>query len=300
MTPIVLLIGPTASGKTAAAIELVKHFPMEIVSVDSAMIYRGMDIGTATPTNEELKQAPHRLINIKDPAESYSVGAFIEDAKREVADIEQQGKMPLLVGGTMMYVNALLKGLSDLPEADEVVRESITQRAEKVGWSQLHEQLAQIDPISAAKIKPNDSQRIQRALEVYEISGQPMSHFWGKQQPVFSNPIIPIAIASEDRAVLHQRIAKRWYQMIDAGLIDEVRQLYQRGDLNVEMPSMRCVGYRQVWEYLAGELSRAALDEKAIVATRRLVKRQMTWLRSFDHFMNVKSDDLLETLKRLC
>lgn len=291
MTPVVLLMGPTASGKSKLAERLVQRLPLEIISVDSAMIYRGMDIGTAKPSAAELAVAPHRLIDIKDPAESYSVGEFVEDVKREIAEIEKAGKIPLLVGGTMLYFNALINGLADLPEADAELRERINKAAQQFGWPALHARLKQIDPVSYQQVKPNDTQRIQRALEVFELTGQPLSVFWQQQTPGLANPLINIAIAPPERKVLHQRIAERWQKMLDAGLITEVTALYNRGNLHRDLPSMRCVGYRQVWDYLAGELSPEALDEKAIVATRRLAKRQFTWLKRFTDAVWFDSED---------
>lgn len=275
------LMGPTASGKTDLAIALRQQLPVEVISVDSALIYRGMDIGTAKPSQAELELAPHRLIDILDPAESYSVMNFREDALREMAEITAQGKIPLLVGGTMLYYKSLLDGLSPLPSADPSVRAQIEAKAEQIGWSGLHQILSQIDPIAAERINPNDSQRINRALEVFYISGKTMTELTASQGEGIPYDIIQFAIAPQDRAVLHQRIEQRFHKMIDLGFEQEVRKLYERGDLSVDLPSIRCVGYRQMWEYLAGQIS---LDEaifKGICATRQLAKRQITWLRGW-------------------
>lgn len=275
------LMGPTASGKTDLAIALRQQLPVEVISVDSALIYRGMDIGTAKPSQAELERAPHRLIDILDPAESYSVMNFREDALREMAEITAQGRIPLLVGGTMLYYKSLLDGLSPLPSADPSIRAQIEAKAEQIGWSGLHQVLSQIDPISAERINPNDSQRINRALEVFYISGKTMTELTASQGEGIPYDIIQFAIAPQDRAVLHQRIEQRFHKMIDLGFEQEVRKLYERGDLSVDLPSIRCVGYRQMWEYLAGQIS---LDEaifKGICATRQLAKRQITWLRGW-------------------
>lgn len=280
--PAIFLMGPTASGKTDLAIALRKNLPVEVISVDSALIYKGMDIGTAKPSAAELALAPHRLIDILDPAESYSVMNFRDDALREMADITAQGKIPLLVGGTMLYYKALLDGLSPLPSADPAIRAEIEARAEQQGWPTLHAELLNIDPVSGARINPNDSQRINRALEVFYISGKTMTELTAEQGEGIPYDITQFAIAPQDRAVLHQRIEQRFHKMIDLGFEQEVRGLFERGDLNADLPSIRCVGYRQMWEYLNGEIS---LDEaifKGICATRQLAKRQITWLRGWE------------------
>jgi tRNA dimethylallyltransferase len=274
-------MGPTASGKTDLAVEIVKRFPCEIISVDSALVYRGMDIGTAKPDAETLSVAPHRLIDVIDPAESYSVARFRQDALREMADITATGKVPLLVGGTMLYFRALYQGLSTLPDADDEVRERLEQEAAEQGWQAMHERLGAVDPQAAERIHPNDPQRIQRALEVYEISGRPLSDLQADTvEQEFPYHALRLVLAPDDRSLLHERIALRFGQMLEQGLVDEVRGLYERGDLSVDMPSMRAVGYRQVWEYLAGELEHEQMVERGIIATRQLAKRQMTWLRS--------------------
>lgn len=274
-------MGPTASGKTAIAVELVKQLPVEIISVDSALIYRGMDIGTAKPDAKTLAQAPHRLIDIIDASESYSVARFCDDALREMNDIINSNRIPLLVGGTMLYYKALRHGLSDMPGSDKIVREKLEQQAAENGWTFMFERLAQVDPKTAARLHPNDPQRIQRALEVYEISGIPISKFHdssnGKR---LEYNIIDLVVAPSQRTVLHNNIELRFNQMLENGLIDEVSQFYNRGDLSLDNPSMRCVGYRQVWEYLDGSLSKPEMAERAIICTRQLAKRQFTWLRS--------------------
>lgn len=294
------LMGPTASGKTQLAVQLVQHFPMEIISVDSAMVYREMNIGTAKPDVETLKIAPHRLIDIRDPAEPYSAAQFCEDAVREIKDIFAKGKIPLLVGGTMLYFRALQEGLSELPSADPLIRAKLNKEAEQSGWPALHERLAKIDPVAAKRIHSNDSQRIQRALEVYEISGKSLT-LWQQEKPsLLENfDIINFAVAPLDRAILHERIALRFKQMLKEGLIEEVKRLFERGDLNLQMPSMRSVGYRQVWEYLLGNLTYEEMQEKGVVATRQLAKRQLTWLRSWPNltWFDSEASDLFEQVK---
>ncbi len=251
----IFLMGPTTSGKTALAIELRKHLPVEIISVDSALIYRGMDIGTAKPTAEELSQAPHRLIDILDPALPYSAADFRRDALNVMGEITAQGKIPLLVGGTMLYFKALLEGLSPLPSADPAIRSEIEQIAQKQGWDEIHRRLAEVDPVAAARIHPNDPQRLSRALEVYLISGQTLTEMTQTAGEELPYNVFQFAIAPQDRKILHERIEQRFHQMINAGFEDEVRALYQRGDLHVDLPSIRCVGYRQMWSYLDGEIS---------------------------------------------
>ncbi len=277
----ILLMGPTASGKTDLALELVRRLPVEIISVDSALVYRGMDIGTAKPGPEVLAEAPHRLIDILDPAEAYSAARFREDALHHMAEITAAGRIPLLVGGTMLYFRALQQGMAILPEADPALRARLEAEAQELGWQALHDRLAAVDPISAQRIHPNDPQRLQRALEVFELSGEPLSELWARQQEGdLPYRVIKMAVAPDDRAELHERIALRFRQMLEQGLIEEVEALYRRGDLSPELPSIRCVGYRQVWQFLAGELSYDEMTEKGISATRQLAKRQFTWLRS--------------------
>lgn len=286
MTPkkpqVVCLMGPTAAGKTGLAVELAENYGYDIVSVDSALVYRGMDIGTAKPDAETLVRAPHRLIDILDPSESYSAADFIRDAHQEIDEILLSGKKPLLVGGTMMYFNALLKGLAQMPEADAEVREALEQEAAKFGWEHLHQELQRVDLQAAARIHPNDPQRLQRALEVYRITGTSMTDLWARQQAQEDQyQFINLAVMPEDRAVLHERIQQRFDLMMEQGFVEEVEALYKRGDLNLEMPSMRCVGYRQVWHYLAGEYDLSEAVYRSVVATRQLAKRQITWLRGW-------------------
>jgi tRNA dimethylallyltransferase len=281
----VAIMGPTASGKTAAALAIAREMPVEIISVDSALVYREMDIGTAKPTAEELASVPHHLIDIIDPLESYSVMQFRDDAIRLVAEIQARGKLPLLVGGTMMYFKGLVDGLDDLPTADAAVRARIDDEAARIGWPGMHAKLRELDPVTADRLAPNDAQRINRALEIIELSGKPMSELLARREKTaLPFELVSFALEPSDRAVLHQRIAQRFDQMLggrdDAGIVAEVAQLRARGDLHLGLPSMRCVGYRQSWEYLDGLYDRAQLRENGIVATRQLAKRQLTWLRA--------------------
>lgn len=274
-------MGPTASGKTGVAVELVQHLPCEIISVDSALVYRDMDIGTAKPDAATLAAAPHHLIDIIDPTESYSAARFRADALALMAEITARGRIPLLAGGTMLYFKALRQGLNDLPEADPALRAELDAEAAERGWPALHAELAQVDPETAARLKPNDAQRIQRALEVYRLTGEPMAEILKREAPAaFPYRVLPLALLPGDRAVLHRRIAERFDLMLEQGFIEEVEDLREKYALNLELPSMRCVGYRQVWQYLDGEFDRATLREKGIAATRQLAKRQLTWLRA--------------------
>ncbi|MCW9716933.1 tRNA (adenosine(37)-N6)-dimethylallyltransferase MiaA [Avibacterium sp. 21-599] len=277
----IFLMGPTASGKTDLAIKLRQHFPVEVISVDSALIYRGMDIGTAKPNAAELALAPHRLIDIKDPSESYSAANFRHDALLEMENISKQGKIPLLVGGTMLYYKALLEGLSPLPSADERLRQEIEQKAVQIGWNGLHQELAKIDPISAQRINPNDSQRINRALEVFYLTGKSLTELTEQKGEALPYDITQFAIAPQERQVLHQRIELRFHKMIEQGFQQEVEKLYQRGDLHADLPSIRCVGYRQMWDYLQGDYDHQEMVFRGICATRQLAKRQLTWLRGW-------------------
>lgn len=279
----VAIMGPTASGKTAAALEIARHLPAEIISVDSALVYRGMDIGTAKPTAEERASAPHHLIDILDPADAYSAAQFRADALRLVDDIVRRGRLPLLVGGTMLYFKALREGLDALPQADPELRARLEQEAAAVGMPAMHARLATLDPVTAARLKPNDAQRIQRALEIIELTGQPMSTLLAKA-PKAELPfnLLSLSLEPSDRSALHARIAARFDAMLnmEGGLLQEVQALRARGDLHLGLPSMRCVGYRQAWEYLDGAYDLATLRDKGIAATRQLAKRQLTWLRA--------------------
>ena len=277
----IFLMGPTASGKTDLAIQLRQQLPVEVISVDSALIYRGMDIGTAKPSKAELALAPHRLIDICDPAESYSAANFRTDALREMQEISAQGKIPLLVGGTMLYYKALLEGLSPLPSADEKVRSEIEAKAALIGWGELHQELSKIDPISAQRINPNDSQRINRALEVFYLTGKTLTELTAQKGEALPYDILQFAIAPEQREVLHLRIEQRFHKMIELGFQQEVEKLYRRPDLNENLPSIRCVGYRQMWEYLRGDYDHDEMVFRGICATRQLAKRQITWLRGW-------------------
>ena len=277
----IFLMGPTASGKTDLAIQLHQQLPVEVISVDSALIYRGMDIGTAKPSKAELALAPHRLIDICDPAESYSAANFRTDALREMQEISAQGKIPLLVGGTMLYYKALLEGLSPLPSADDKVRSEIEAKAALIGWGGLHQELSKIDPISAQRINPNDSQRINRALEVFYLTGKTLTQLTAQKGEALPYDILQFAIAPEQREVLHLRIEQRFHKMIELGFQQEVEKLYRRPDLNENLPSIRCVGYRQMWEYLRGDYDHDEMVFRGICATRQLAKRQITWLRGW-------------------
>ncbi|KXI30311.1 tRNA (adenosine(37)-N6)-dimethylallyltransferase MiaA [Paraglaciecola hydrolytica] len=300
LPPAIFLMGPTASGKTALAIELCQKLPCEIISVDSALIYQGMDIGTAKPTAAELALAPHRLIDILDPAQSYSVAEFRRDALREMAEITAKGNIPLLVGGTMLYFKALIDGLSPLPESNPAVRARIEQQAQQLGWQHMHEQLAKIDPQSALRIHPNDPQRLLRALEVYELTNNSMTTLMATKSAPLPYNVSQFSIAPADRAVLHQRIAQRFQLMLDGGFEKEVEKLRQRIDLHLNLPSIRCVGYRQMWQYLEGDFAFDEMREKGVAATRQLAKRQLTWLRSWDKVFSLDTfakDNLTQVIK---
>ena len=275
----ICLAGPTGTGKTACALKVAEYLPVEIISVDSALVYRGMDIGTAKPSAAEMAAVPHHLIDLIDPLEAYSAAEFARSAQQLAAEILARGRLPLLVGGTMLYFKALFDGLSPLPQADEAVRRALDARAAEQGWPALHEELARIDPVTAARLAPNDAQRIQRALEVWQLSGQTMSQLHAQQDrsPGVDWPLI--SLETEDRAWLHRRLDQRFALMLEQGLVDEVRALRARGDLHLGLPSMRCVGYRQTWEALdTGRFD--DLQERGAAATRQLAKRQITWLRS--------------------
>ncbi|WP_417598161.1 tRNA (adenosine(37)-N6)-dimethylallyltransferase MiaA [Oceanospirillum sp.] len=280
----VFLMGPTAAGKTDLAVHLSEEHNCDIISVDSALIYRGMDIGTAKPDAETLARAPHRLIDIRDPAESYSAAEFREDALREMSDIQASGKIPLLTGGTMMYYKRLYDGVADLPSANAEVREQLDAWAEKDGLKALHDRLKEIDPVSAERIHPNDPQRLQRALEVYELSGKSLTEHWHEQKQnreSFPFRVLSLAVNPTDRRLLHERIAQRFHLMLAQNFLAEVETLRARKDLHLGLPSIRSVGYRQAWEYLDGQYDYDTLVHKGIVSTRQLAKRQITWLRSW-------------------
>ena len=281
MPPAIFLMGPTASGKTDLAVALAERLPCDIISVDSAMVYRGMDIGTAKPGAELLSRAPHRLIDIRDPADPYSAALFREDALAEMEAITRKGRIPLLVGGTMLYFRALQHGLSKLPSADAEVRQRLTAEGETQGWGPLHARLAEIDPEAAARIHPHDPQRIQRALEVYELTGSTRTELYARTtaEPL-THRVIKLAVAPGDRRIQHEAIARRFHDMLQRGLFKEVEALRRRGDLTPEAPAMRAVGYRQVWDYLGGKMNCEEMTKRAIITTRQLAKRQLTWLRA--------------------
>ncbi len=313
LPPAIFLMGPTASGKTDLAMELCKVLPCELISVDSALVYRGMDIGTAKPSKEQLAEFPHRLVDILDPAQSYSAADFRTDALAAMAEITARGKIPLLVGGTMLYFKALLDGLADMPAADAGIRAELEAQAAAHGWQALHDQLALVDPVSAARIHPNDPQRLIRALEVYRVSGLSMTAHREQQtaqttdaaasgRPQLPYTVANLAIAPADRKVLHERIATRFSNMLDQGFLDEVLALRSRGDLHSGLPSIRAVGYRQVWDHLDDKLTYAEMQERGIIATRQLAKRQFTWLRSWEDLNWLDSlacDNLPRALKYL-
>ncbi len=318
----VCLMGPTAAGKTDLALSLTERMPFEIVSVDSALIYRGMDIGTAKPDKTLLARAPHRLIDIIEPSETYSVARFYQDALKEMQAITAAGKVPLLVGGTMMYYRIIQQGIANLPSADEQVREQILQEAAQHGWPYLHELLAKVDPESAQRIKPGDPQRLQRALEVYRVTGKTMTQIWQEQAqttgknraagytendadndsaglPALSYRFLNLSIAPQNRKELHERIAQRFDAMLANGFVEEVKTFYHDESIHAEMPSMRCVGYRQVWDYLDGNLSYDSMRERGIIATRQLAKRQLTWLRAWPNLYQLDTNDTKVLAKAL-
>lgn len=313
LPPAIFLMGPTAAGKTDLAIELTKVLPCELISVDSALVYRGMDIGTAKPSKALLEKHPHRLIDILDPGQSYSAADFRTDALQAMGEITARGKIPLLVGGTMLYFKALLEGLADMPAADAEIRAQIEAQAASQGWQALHDELASVDPVSAARIHPNDPQRLVRALEVFRVSGMSMTAHREQQSAQSAQAsasgrhqlpytVANLAIAPTDRKVLHDRIAVRFRQMLDEGFVEEVVALRSRGDLHSNLPSIRAVGYRQVWDHLDGKLTRDETQERGIIATRQLAKRQFTWLRSWQdlHWLDsLASDNLSRALKYL-
>jgi tRNA dimethylallyltransferase len=301
----VMLLGPTASGKSAIAMRLARRFDLEIVSVDSALVYRGMDIGTAKPSADERRLVPHHLIDIVDPLAAYSAAAFALDARRLIDRIRSRGRLPLLVGGTMLYAKALEEGLDELPAADPALRAALDDEAGRLGWPAMHARLQSIDPATAARLEPGDAQRIQRALEVHALTGQPMSALLTRQRKAQARGrragIPVIALEPSDRSVLHRRIAARFDAMLAAGFLDEVARLRARGDLHENLPSMRCVGYRQAWAHLDGRIDRPELIAQAVAATRQLAKRQLTWLRSMPdrHVVDCLADDAFERVAAL-
>ncbi len=297
LPPAIFLMGPTASGKTAVAVELAQHLPVELISVDSALVYRDMNIGTAKPDAATLTVAPHHLIDIIDPTDVYSAAAFRSDALRLMQDITARGKIPLLVGGTMLYFRALRFGLSDLPQADATVRAEIEEQAARMGWPAMHAELAKADSETAARLKPNDSQRIQRALEIFRVSGQTMSALLALQEEYqLPYSLLPLALIPSERKQLHERIATRFADMLKQGLLDELAELQRKYVLHSDMPSMRCVGYRQAWQYHVGDIDRNDLLEQGIAATRQLAKRQLTWLRGMPD--NIEFDCLATNLNQ--
>jgi len=299
---VILLMGATATGKTELALQISRRFDVEIISVDSALIYRGMNIGTAKPEPEVLQSVPHHLIDIIDPAEPFSVWDFVQQSRRLVDEIVKRGRIPLLAGGTMMYCHAFEHGLNRLPEANQALRQRLDLEARQTGWQAMHDKLAEVDPLSASRIKPTDSQRIQRALEVYQIAGEPLSRLHQQKTTGYAGQIEKIILAVNDRARLHQRIESRFLSMLERGLVEEVINLKARGDLNLSLPSMRCVGYRQLWQFLDGDLSRQEMIDKGVAATRQLAKRQITWLRkqpqenAFD-CLNYSKDAIFDVVK---
>jgi tRNA dimethylallyltransferase len=289
--PVICLMGPTASGKTALAMALQDTLPCDIVSVDSALIYRDMDIGTAKPTKAELAQYPHRLIDLRDPSESYSAADFCRDALAEIEEIRSNGRIPLLVGGTMMYFKSLIEGISPLPTANAEIRHAIESEALDIGWQAMHDQLAEIDPVSAERIHPNDPQRITRALEVYKLTSNTLTQLTQIKGDKLAGNVLQLAITPKERSTLHDRIAMRYQQMIDMGFEKEVIQLKSRGDLHQDLPSIRCVGYRQMWQYLDGEFDQKEMIFRGVCATRQLAKRQLTWLRNWPNLHWLTTDD---------
>ena len=297
--PAIFLLGPTASGKSDLAMKLTSHLPVELVSVDSALVYRDMNIGTAKPDAEILRQYPHHLVDIRNPDEVYSAADFRSEVLTLMSAISERGNIPLLVGGTMLYFKVLIEGIASMPAADSAIREKIVREAETGGWRKVHQRLAEVDPESAARIHPNDPQRLQRALEIWELTGESMTQLHKKQQNLVSLPfsVCQLAIIPSDRADLHRIIAARFEQMIKDGFIEEVEHLREKYDLNAELPSIKSVGYRQVWQYLEGEVDRKAMQERAIIATRQLAKRQFTWLRGWSNLKEIPFPEVNEALK---
>jgi len=297
--PAIFLLGPTASGKSDLAMKLTSHLPVELVSVDSALVYRDMNIGTAKPDAEILRQYPHHLVDIRNPDQVYSAADFRSEVLTLMSAISERGNIPLLVGGTMLYFKVLIEGIASMPAADSAIREKIAREAKTGGWQKVHQRLAEVDPESAARIHPNDPQRLQRALEIWELTGESMTQLHKKQQDLVSLPfsVCQLAIIPSDRADLHRIIAARFEQMIKDGFIEEVEHLREKYDLNAELPSIKSVGYRQVWQYLEGEVDRKVMQERAIIATRQLAKRQFTWLRGWSNLREIPFPEVNEALK---
>ena len=297
--PAIFLLGPTASGKSDLAMKLTSHLPVELVSVDSALVYRDMNIGTAKPDAEILRQYPHHLVDIRNPDEVYSAADFRSEVLTLMSAISERGNIPLLVGGTMLYFKVLIEGIASMPAADSAIREKIVREAKTGGWQKVHQRLAEVDPESAARLHPNDPQRLQRALEIWELTGESMTQLHKKQQNLVSLPfsVCQLAIIPSDRADLHRIIAARFEQMIKDGFIEEVEHLREKYGLNAELPSIKSVGYRQVWQYLEGEVDRKAMQERAIIATRQLAKRQFTWLRGWSNLKEIPFPEVNEALK---
>ena len=296
-------MGPTASGKTDLALTIADEFPCDLISVDSVMVYRDLNIGSAKPSKEVLQKYPHQLIDILNPEESYSVANFCKDALYFIKESHNKNRIPILVGGTMLYFNALLHGLSNMPSADEEVRKKITERANEKGWDFVHAQLLKVDPQAAARIHPNDPQRIQRAMEVYELTGTPLSEWHAEAETIqFPYEVLKLALIPNDRAILHQQIERRFDQMLQAGFMGEMQQLYEHTSLHADLPSMRSVGYRQAWKYLAGEYDAETMREKAIIATRQFAKRQLTWLRSEADLVTISAEkpDIHDIHQEIC
>ncbi len=301
--PLAVLTGPTGTGKSDVALRLAREFPIELISVDSAQVYRGLDLGSAKPDAATRAQVPHHLLDLVDPSDNYSAGQFVRDCIRAIGEIEARGKVPLLVGGTMLYLRALIGGIAELPEADDELRARLDEEAAREGWPALHARLATLDAAAAARIHPNDSQRIQRALEVHEAGGRPISELQQATRPPLDRQFVVAALIPGDRARLHDALAQRFSQMMDGGFLDEVRRLKGRGDVSASHPAIRAVGYRQLWSHLAGECPLDVAVERALAATRQLAKRQMTWLRSmpnihvFDPYDAQSFVGIRETLK---
>ena len=294
---VLVISGPTASGKSSLAIALAEHLDVEIISADSAQVYRGMDLGTAKPSDEVQALIPHHLLDIRDPSDTYSAADFRADTIRLVSDIKARGRVPVIVGGTMLYLKALKDGLADLPRADQSLRNEIAQTASQLGWTAIHEELARIDPESAARIKPTDTQRLQRAIEVFRLTGKSLTQLHRQKTEPCPFELLELAIVPPDRADLHRRIENRFAQMIEQGFVQEVALLFEREDLHAQLPAIKSVGYRQVWSYLNGDIGWEVMQASAVAATRQLAKRQYTWLRSWRDLIVLREPDVVQVLK---